>query len=116
MDQFTPGPWAYWPDGPEFLAPEDRSPNYRAVSAGDGFFDDLSGVGFGLSGYFSAADGALIAAAPELFAALTKLSNEVLGSLPLVSASVRQEIGNTNYSILIQRAEEARAALAKAAP
>ena len=50
----------------------------------------------------------------DLLAALTKLSNEVLGSLPLVEPMLRQEIGNTNYQILMQRAEEARAAIKKA--
>ncbi len=43
--------------------------------------------------------------------ALTKLSNEVLGSLPLMEPLARREFGNTNYSILMQRAEEARALL-----
>jgi len=44
----------------------------------------------------------------ELYAALLKLSNEVLGSLPLMGPLCRREFGNTNYAILIQRAEEAR--------
>jgi hypothetical protein len=47
----------------------------------------------------------------RLRAALTKLSNEVLGSLPLMEQLCRHEFGNTNYNILIQRAEEARAIL-----
>jgi hypothetical protein len=42
---------------------------------------------------------------------LTRLSNEVLGSLPLMEELARQEFGNTNYNVLIQRAEEAREAL-----
>ena len=50
----------------------------------------------------------------ELAAALTRLSNEVLGSLPLMEPLARREFGNTNYNLIIQRAEEARAALAKA--
>ncbi len=45
--------------------------------------------------------------------ALTKLSNEVLGSLPLMEPLARREFGNSNYAILIQRAEEARALLAE---
>jgi hypothetical protein len=56
----------------------------------------------------------LIAAAPDMLQALIKLSNEVLGSLPLMQALCRREFGNSNYNILIQRAEEARA-MAKAA-
>lgn len=47
--------------------------------------------------------------------ALTKLSNEVLASLPLMEPLARREFGNTNYAILIQRAEEARAILAETA-
>jgi hypothetical protein len=53
-------------------------------------------------------------AAHDLLEALIKLSNEVLGTLPLIEAFARREFGNTNYNILIQRAEEARAAIAKA--
>lgn len=47
----------------------------------------------------------------EMETALGMLANEVLGSLPLMEAEARQAIGNTNYALLIQRAEEARAAL-----
>ena len=43
--------------------------------------------------------------------ALRNLSNEVLGSLPLMEPLARREFGNTNYSLLILRAEEARALL-----
>lgn len=50
----------------------------------------------------------------KIIDALTKLSNEVLGSLQLIEPLARQEMGNTNYHILIQRAEEARAVLASA--
>jgi hypothetical protein len=49
----------------------------------------------------------------ELEAGLRKLSNEVLGSLPLMETLARQEFGNTNYTCLIQRAQEARALLAE---
>jgi hypothetical protein len=49
----------------------------------------------------------------ELIGLLRRLSNEVLGSLPLIEELLRQEIGNTNFTILLQRAEEARAALAE---
>ena len=50
--------------------------------------------------------------AQELLTVLNKLSNEVLGSMPLVESAMRREIGNTNYNLLIQRAEEARALIA----
>lgn len=45
--------------------------------------------------------------------ALLKLSNEVLASLPLMEPLCRREFGNSNYAILIQRAEEARSLLAE---
>jgi hypothetical protein len=45
--------------------------------------------------------------------ALRYLSNEVLASLPLMEPLCRREFGNTNYNLLIQRAEEARAILAE---
>ena len=47
-----------------------------------------------------------------LLTALIKLSNEVLGSMPIVESAMRREIGDTNYNLLIQRAEEARALIA----
>jgi hypothetical protein len=60
------------------------------------------------------ANAVLIAATPDLLTALINLSNEVLGSISLAELAIRQEIGNTNYNVLIQRAEEARAVIAKA--
>jgi hypothetical protein len=53
--------------------------------------------------------GDTIAEVERLRDALRKLSNEVLGSLPLMEPLARREFGNSNYNILIQRAEEARA-------
>ena len=50
--------------------------------------------------------------AQDLLTVLINLSNEVLGSMPLVESAMRREIGNTNYNLLIQRAEEARALIA----
>lgn len=40
------------------------------------------------------------------------LANEVMGSLPLMEPLARQQFGNTNYNLLVQRAQEARKALA----
>ncbi len=48
--------------------------------------------------------------------ALRNLSNEVLGSVPLMEPLMRQEFGNTNCDLLIQRAEEARALLEELGP
>lgn len=56
----------------------------------------------------------LHAQAVALATALARLSNETLGSLPLEEAVIRHAIGNTNYSCLIQRAEEGRALLNQA--
>lgn len=67
----------------------------------------------GLDDEEACANGALIAGAPDMAAALIKLSNEVLGTLPLMEAVARREFGNTNYSLLIQRAEEARVLIEK---
>ena len=49
--------------------------------------------------------------AAPLIVALRNLSNEVLASLPLMEPLCRREFGNTNYNLLIQRAEEARSIL-----
>lgn len=51
-----------------------------------------------------------------LRAALQTLSNGVLGSLPLMEPLARQEMGNTNYGLLIERAEKALALCAPPAP
>lgn len=62
----------------------------------------------------SAENARFVATAPNMLEALAKLANEVLGSLPLMEPLARREFGNSNYNILIQRAEEARAVIAKA--
>lgn len=46
--------------------------------------------------------------------ALIRLSNEVLGIMPLMEPLVRREFGNSNYTILVQRAEEARELIVQA--
>jgi hypothetical protein len=71
----TPGPWRYLPDGPSCLRTEIRKPNYRTIEAGHGFFGD-GGHGFELTGYLSEADAMLVAAAPELLAALEAVAPE----------------------------------------
>lgn len=60
-----------------------------------------------------AANARLIAVAPEEHDALTKLTNEVDG-LCAFEIEIREAIGNTNWAVLRQRVEEARAVLAKA--
>lgn len=88
MSKSTPGPWKVVPE----------------LLDGDTFAIDDE----------TRANALLIATAPDLLDALVKLSNEVLGSMSLVEPSMRREIGNTNYNLLIQRAEEARVLIAKA--
>ena len=44
--------------------------------------------------------------------AATFLSNELIGGLPLFEPIARRELGNSNYTILMQRAVEVRQALA----
>jgi hypothetical protein len=62
----------------------------------------------------TAANARLIAAAPELYEALSKLANEVAGICELAEAAIREGAGHTNYSVLWQRQAEATLALAKA--
>jgi len=58
-------------------------------------------------------DAHLIAAAPDLIETERKLANEV-GGLTAFENDIRAIIGNTNWSVLMQRMDEAVAAIAKA--
>ncbi len=49
----------------------------------------------------------------DLALALRRLYSEVFASLPLMEPLCRREFGNTNYDLLMQRATEAQALLAK---
>ena len=60
------------------------------------------------------ANARLIAAAPELYEALSKLANEVAAICSLAEAAIRESAGNTNYSVLWERQARATLALAKA--
>jgi len=70
--KFTPGPWRldHDPIGSGVFSDNE---NYHGVEAGHGFIKD--GVGFNCTGFMSKADARLIAAAPELFEALSDLLN-----------------------------------------
>lgn len=57
------------------------------------------------------ANARLIAAAPDLYAALSRLANEASGFLSMAD---EQTHGHTNIAVLRQRIDEARAVLAKA--
>lgn len=52
----------------------------------------------------------------ELVSALIHLSNEVHGSLGIAEMELRQILGNSNYSCIENRVNEARALLAKMKP
>ena len=101
MSNHTPPPWAA---GTDCVFADD----HRKVIC------TTWGVGGPADRTENDANNRLIATTPDLLIALIKLSNEVLGSLPLMEELARREFGNTNYNVMIQRAEEARAAIAKA--
>lgn len=63
----APGPWRQYQSGAGI------DPCYRNIDAGAGFFEP--GRSFGLSGFMTPADAALIAAAPDLLNALHAVAN-----------------------------------------
>lgn len=67
-----------------------------------------------VSGPNASADATLIAAAPELYEALSKLAHEVAAVCELAEAAIRESAGNTNYSVLWERQAIATLVLAKA--
>jgi hypothetical protein len=69
------------------------------------------GPAFPHAGYSNAH---LIAAAPEMYEALKSLRNEVNGILALAREEFRPVVGNTNVRCLLNRVDEADAAIAKA--
>lgn len=113
MSEHTPGPWSlkhthYEEDG--------QRVGYSNVLGHDGDEIGVTIYSTGMDNCWGAtrrADANLIAAAPDLLAALIKLSNEALGTLPLNGGIVSPRIWQHQLR-LIQRAEEARAAIAKA--
>lgn len=101
-------------DGPWTIVEQD---GYVEIKSADPIIEHIATIYGAIGQPYSPALMAcarLFITAPDLLDALVKLSNEVLGSLPLMEFDARQMIGNSNYSILIQRANEARAAVAKA--
>lgn len=72
----TPGPWEL--DGPSTTHVTDE--DYHAIRAGCGFWSGSKNQrepGFSITGHMSAADACLIAAAPDLLAALIDLHAQV---------------------------------------
>lgn len=92
----TPGPWCL--DNPIHADTVDKV--YHSIDAGKGFPDD-DGQGFGISGCLYLPDARLIAAAPELLAALKAVMErcEVFENVPSDAGRI---------------IESARAAIAKA--
>lgn len=77
MGNFTPGPWRPDISNPGW-ADKDGTPGYyMCIKAGCGYWPD----GFNLTGFGTAADEALIIAAPDMHALLT----EALDLIPRMS-------------------------------
>lgn len=117
--KFTPGPW----HAPHF-AMDDHTCNCRSVvsefyAGAVCVVETDNGKRISEGGNDAPvlseakANAHLIAAAPEMFDSERKLANEV-GGLRAFEDEIRAVIGNTNWSVLMQRADEALAVLAKA--
>lgn len=121
MSGHTPGPWGYiaanehhgsyvvGPFGSDVCDCYTMS-NLAAASVRNG--GESYPVQF--QGDQADANARLIAAAPDLLEALTKLSNEARGWLSAYEIKMRDTVGNTNYAVLKQRVDEATVALNKA--
>ena len=60
------------------------------------------------------ANAKLITASPEMADSLFRLTNELVGMMNMAEPEIRAAVGNTNYSVLLERVAEAKTALAKA--
>jgi hypothetical protein len=121
MARFTPGPWRVSADDPTLFPSvifHDRAPGSRPaqVCINEGADSEAlrRGEYHGTTMETARATAHLIAAAPDLYDALSKLANEVAAICAIAEASIREAAGNTNYSVLWQRQAEATIALAKA--
>jgi hypothetical protein len=101
-EQHTPGPWSYGGKSETWYRVEAPPPADREWAA-----DHVCNA-------FSEADAVLIAAAPELLDALDRLTGEVAACWGMDEVALRHELGNTNYSVVADRIEAARTAIAKA--
>lgn len=102
----TPGEWRLVPNGYEGGREE---PFYWGVQAGDGALNPNTQDGFNMTAWMNGADARLIAAAPDLLAAL-KAAVEC-GIVPVSSA----KDGGANAGVTqVRVADQIRAAIAKA--
>lgn len=86
--KFTPGPWKFEQD---FAAPK----GYMAIKAVDGV-KTASTIGFTLRGFVSEGDAKLVAAAPELYSALSRILEIIeceYGNNKFVASIHCEEIG-----------------------
>ena len=115
--KFTPGPWRWLQESPDYPSTLLVGPDYK------GDAESLRGVhGVVMEVYESHGGGempedenaSLIAAAPDLYASLQALVNEVNATLSLGERKLRQAVGHTNVNVLHLKVDEAVAALAQA--
>lgn len=103
----TPGPWTVEEYGDEdcpALVIHRDSENRICFMATPGSHGDPAQI---------VADARLIAKAPDLLLALTKISNEVRGFLSAYEHELRPIVGNTNFAVLELREKEARTLLSE---
>jgi 3D (Asp-Asp-Asp) domain-containing protein len=102
--EHTPGPWIINDENPRRLKVECSA-----------YEDETPGICGAHSKEWPLTrdDARLISKAPELLMALIKLSNEASGWFGY-EPEMRQIAGNTNFAVLKQRVDEARAIIAEA--
>lgn len=104
----TPGPWSFRTDG----VTGDNGIHADGTGIFAEAFADIRRAGEDARDE-AHANARLIAAAPELLAALKKLTAEMVG-IGGFGPEIRELVGNTNWAVLTQRVQEAHAAIAKA--
>ncbi len=107
MSKHTPGPWTY------FVGNANGRGLVRVETARDAPHAGLFVCSMH-RGAEAEANARLIAAAPDMLDTERRLAAEV-GGLRAFEHEIRAAIGNTNWSLLMQRLAEADAAIAKAA-
>ena len=107
--KWQPGPWKVDPDHRPGMAWN----RHIVFGDGDGRICFMAHSGGG-NPERDKANADLIAAAPDLDAALLALANEVDAILSIAEEAIRAAVGNTNAACLKERVLDARAALAKA--